>query len=127
MSLLSGLLGHGSEVSEEEIRDEISFVLTEGEKVQHAYKLIRDLFVFTDKRLILLDKQGLTGSKREYISIPYKHISHYSIETAGHFDMDSELRIWITGHALPVKKELKKNSNIEALQKTIATYVLNTK
>ena len=63
-----------------------------GGKVEHAYQLIRDYFVFTDKRFVLVDKQGVTGSKVEYHSIPYKGITHFSIETAGTFDLDASLK-----------------------------------
>lgn len=66
-------------------------MLAPSEKVEHAYKLIRDLIVFTDKRLLLIDKQGMTGKKVEYHSIPYKSVVHLSIETAGTFDLDAEL------------------------------------
>jgi len=55
--------------------------------------LIRALFVFTNKRLILVDKQGLTGNKVEYHSLPYRIITHFSVETAGHFDLDAELKV----------------------------------
>ena len=122
--MLGGILGHASQVSEKEIESDISFLLLDDEKIEIAFKMVRDLFVFTDKRLILLDKQGLTGHKKEYRFIPYKHISYFSIETAGHFDLDSELRIWITGHQVPIKKELKKDTNIEALQKILAKHIL---
>lgn len=61
--------------------------------IEKAYQLIRDLFVFTNKRLILVDKQDLTGHKVEYHSLPYKSITHFSFETAGHFDLDAVLKI----------------------------------
>ncbi len=61
--------------------------------IEKAYQLIRDLFVFTNKRLILVDKQDLTGHKVEYQSLPYKSIIHFSVETAGHFDLDAMLKI----------------------------------
>ena len=57
-------------------------ILLEGENVNAAFKLVRDIIVFTDKRLILVDKQGLTGKKTEIQSIPYKSISRFSVETA---------------------------------------------
>lgn len=64
--------------------------MLEGENVEAAFKLVRDLIVFTEKRLILVDKQGITGKKTEFQSIPYKSISRFSVETAGRFDLDSE-------------------------------------
>ncbi len=125
MGFLSGLLGNASEIDVKELEEELSHLLIENEKAEKAFKLIRDLFIFTDKRLILIDKQGVTGKKIEYHSIPYSDISHFSTETAGHFDLDSELKIWIRGHEQPIMKEFKKGSNLEAVQKAIATYVLN--
>jgi hypothetical protein len=124
MGLLDGLLGNASEVNIKEIEKEYSNVLAENEVIERAYKLIRDMFIFTNKRLILVDKQGMTGKKTEYHSIPYKNITHFSIETAGHFDLDAELKIWVSGTAAPIAKQFNKSLNIYALQSILATYVL---
>ena len=72
MGLLDGMLGNASKVDNASVQEEFAKLLAPGEKVEHAYKLIRDLFVFTDKRLVVVDKQGLTGSKVEYHSIPVR-------------------------------------------------------
>ena len=93
MGLLDGVLGNASEIDPEKIQQEFSPILAPGERVERAYQLIRDYFVFTDKRFVLVDKQGLTGSKVEYHSIPYKSITHFSVETAGTFDLDAELKM----------------------------------
>lgn len=90
---LDGLMGNASEVEPEKIEGEFARVLASGERIEKAYLLIRDLFVFTNKRLILVAKQGMTGNKVEYHSLPYKNITHFSVETAGHFDLDAELKI----------------------------------
>jgi hypothetical protein len=82
--------------------------------------VVRDLFVFTDRRLILVDRQGFTGRKVEYLVIPYRAITAYSVETAGTFDMDSELRIWISGRPSPVQKTLKRGANIRGIQAALA-------
>lgn len=121
---MSGLLGNASEVKIEEVEKEVDFILIGNEVIEKAYKLIRDKFIFTNKRLILIDVQGVTGKKVEHHSIPYKSISHFSIESAGHFDLDAELKIWIKGVSMPIKKEFKKGSNLEIVQKALATYVL---
>lgn len=92
--------------------------------MRRAYKLIRDLFLFTNKRLILIDVQGVTGSKVEYHSIPYKSITHFSVESAGTFDLDAELKIWIAGTQLPIQKKFNKSLNIYDVQSILATYVL---
>lgn len=124
MGLLDGLLGNASEVNLPEVQREYSNILAENENIERAYRLIRDMFIFTNKRLILIDKQGVTGKKVEYHSIPYKSITHFSIETAGHFDLDAELKIWLSGKAEPIEKQFNKSLNIYALQSILATYVL---
>ncbi|AUN21359.1 PH domain-containing protein [Clostridium botulinum] len=125
MGLFNGLMGNASEVNIMEVEKEYSNVLAENERVEKAYKLIRDMFIFTNKRLILVDKQGMTARKTEYHSIPYKAITHFSIETAGNFDLDAELKIWISGTQLPIEKQFNKSLNIYELQSVLANYVLN--
>lgn len=117
-------MGNASEININEVRKEFSKVLTNDETIDKAYKLIRDLFIFTNKRLLLVDKQGLTGKKTELHSIPYKSITHFSIETAGNFDLDAELKIWISGSAAPIQKQFNKSLNIYELQSVLAEYVL---
>jgi Bacterial PH domain len=122
--LIDGVLGNASKVDNAEIQKEFARILAPGEKVEHAYQLIRDYFVFTDKRFVLVDKQGLTGSKMEYHSIPYKSITHFSIETGGTFDLDAELKIWISGTPLPILKKFNKKLSIYEVQAVLASYVL---
>lgn len=124
MGLFDGLLGNASKIDNATIQQEFAPVLAEGEVVEHAYKLIRDYFVFTNKRLVLVDKQGLTGSKVEYHSIPYKNITHFSVETAGTFDLDAELKIWISGTPTPIQKTFNKKLSIYEVQSVLAGYVL---
>lgn len=124
MGLFDGLIGNASEVNIMEIEKEYSNILAQNERVEKAYKLIRDMFIFTNKRLILVDEQGITAKKTEYHSIPYKSITHFSIETAGNFDLDAELKIWISGTQLPIEKQFNKSLNIYELQSVLANYVL---
>ncbi|CQR73805.1 hypothetical protein SOV_33050 [Sporomusa ovata DSM 2662] len=124
MGFLDGLMGNASEVRIEDIQSEYANILAPSESIEKAYKLLRDMFIFTNKRLILVDKQGLTGKKLDYHSIPYKSITHFSIETAGHFDLDAELKIWISGQATPIVKQFNKSLNIYELQSVLANYVL---
>ncbi|WP_343589457.1 PH domain-containing protein [Paracidovorax wautersii] len=124
MGLLDGMLGNASRIDPQTIQQEFAQILAPGEKVEHAYQLIRDYFVFTDKRFVLVDKQGLTGSKVSYHSIPYRSITHFSVETAGTFDLDAELKIWISGAAVPVQKQFNKRLSIYEVQAVLASYVL---
>ena len=118
------MLGNASEIDVSKVGDDFAQVLAQGERVEKAYQLIRDLFVFTNKRLILVDKQGLTGKKIEYHSLPYKNITHFSVETAGHLDLDAELKIWISGSPMPIQKQFNRNLNIYEVQSVLAGYVL---
>jgi hypothetical protein len=124
MGLLDGMLGNASEVDPAKVQKEFGPLLAPGEQVERAYQLIRDYFVFTARRLVLVDKQGLTGSKVEYHSIPYKSITHFSVETAGTFDLDAELKIWITGTPMPIQKKFNKKLSVYELQAVLASYVL---
>jgi len=124
MALLDGLLGNASEIDGGELQAEFEKVLAPGERIEKAYKLIRDLFIFTDKRLILVDKQGLTGSKIEYHSLPYRAITHFSIETGGHFDLDAELKVWVSGSSTPFQKTFNKRLSIYEVQSVLASYIL---
>jgi hypothetical protein len=82
------------------------------------------MFIFTNKRLILVEKQGLTGSKAEYQTIPYSSIKKFSKESAGILDLDADLKIWITGETLPLKKEFKKGDSINEVYKILSLHVL---
>jgi hypothetical protein len=123
MGLLDGMLGNAAKIDPAKIQQEFSQILAKGEVVEHAYQLIRDYFVFTDKRLVLVDKQGMTGSKIDYHSIPYKSITHFSVETGGTFDLDAELKIWISGTAAPIQKQFNKKLSIYEVQSVLAGYV----
>jgi hypothetical protein len=122
--MFNALLGNASELNLKQLQTELQGVLIEGEVIERGYKVIRDLFVFTDKRLILVDKQGFTGKKVEYNSIPYKSIIRFAVETVGHFDDDSELKIWLAGGLEPITREFKKNTDILGLQRSLAEYLL---
>ena len=119
MGLLDTIMGNASETDSGEIQDELSPILADGESVVSAYKLVRDLIVFTTARIILIDKQGLTGSKVEYHSIPFKAVTQFKVETAGHFDTDAELYIWVSGKSEPLSVELGKSA-AASVQKTLA-------
>ena len=125
MGLLSGLLGNASEVDIEEIREQMGAIMASNETIHLAYKEIRDMYIFTNKRLILIDKQGMTGRKVEYHSIPYKSITHFAVETAGHFDLDAELKIWISGTPEPTVKELKGGTDVVGIQQTLAEHMFS--
>ena len=123
MGILSGLLGNASEIDLADVEQDLARMLAPGETIERAFQLIRDLMIFTKTRLILVDKQGITAKKTEFHSIPYRAITHFSIETAGHFDLESELRIWITSYPEPLTRTFKRGDAIFQVQQALATYV----
>ncbi|MBB1411183.1 PH domain-containing protein [Pseudoalteromonas sp. SG44-17] len=124
MGLLSGLMGNASEIDDNDLEKVLENTLIEGEQVEKAYKVVRDMFIFTNKRLILLDKQGVTGSKIEMISIAYSKITKFSKESAGHFDLDAELKIWVGSDPTPISKDFKSGDNINDVYRIISQYAL---
>ncbi len=126
MGLISGLLGNAGVVDSAKLTAEYGVLLTEGEVIEIGFKVIRDVFIFTNKRLLLVDKQGLTGRKKEYLSLLYKSITRFSIETAGTFDLDAELKIWVGSAVDPtIEKVFNKKVNIYDVQKVLAFHLLN--
>ena len=125
MGIFNKILGNASEVSSEKLTEKYNRLLIENEEVELGFMLFRDVFMFTNKRLILIDVQGITGSKAEYKSLPYKHISRFSLETAGTFDLDAELKIWISSENDPaVSKKFNKSIDVYAVQRLLAEKVL---
>ncbi|QCR24263.1 helicase [Pontibacter sp. SGAir0037] len=118
-------MGHASEVSTDKISKEFQPILLPDEQIEKAFKLIRDMLVFTNKRLIMVYKQGITGSKIDYQSIPYASIKMFSKESAGMMDFDAELKIWLTGESTPtIKQEFRKGDNVNEAYKVLSKYVL---
>jgi hypothetical protein len=123
LGIFDGMMGNASEIDKKAAEKDLGDLLSASETVEHAYKLIRDLIIFTNRRLILVDKQGMTGKKVEYHSIPYKSITHFSVETAGTFDLDAELKVWVSGSSEPIQKTFNKQLNIYKVQSVLSDFV----
>ena len=124
MGILSGILGNAGVVEASELNSKYGKLLVDGESIEVGFIIIRDTFIFTNKRLILVDIQGLTGKKIEYLSVPYNKITKFSIETAGRFDLDAELKIWVGSDTQPIEKRFNKKVNIYDLQKVLSSHIL---
>ena len=125
MGLFSAILGNAGVAQPSELQAEYGILLAEGESIEIGFKLIRDVFIFTNKRLILVDKQGLTGKKIDYLSVAYKSVARFAIETAGHLDLDAELKIWVSSETLPsITRKFNKQVNIYDVQRVLAQHVL---
>ncbi|ALG10835.1 cytoplasmic protein [Actinosynnema sp. ALI-1.44] len=102
---------------------EVAPILIQGEQVLLAFKAVRDYVVFTTKRLIAVNVQGVTGKKKDYTSLPYSKIQAFSIETAGTFDLDAELDLWFSGLG-SVRLEFRGGANIRQIGQLIAAHAL---
>ncbi|MDE6977581.1 MAG: PH domain-containing protein [Lachnospiraceae bacterium] len=112
-----------SKVNAETIMHDITPLLIPGEDVIGAYKSMRDYVVFTDKRIISVNVQGVTGKKKDFTSLPYSKIQVFSVETAGIFDMDSELEMYFSGLG-KVKFEFSGSSDIVKIGQLISSLIL---
>jgi len=109
-------------VSECPIPKDVDDLLVPGEEAVAAYKTLRDSAVFTNKRLIVRDAQGITGKKVEIYSLPYKSIDMWSTENAGTLDFNAEVELWTrAGH---IKVNLKKGVDVRKFDKLIAMALL---
>lgn len=112
-----------SEVKDEKIEENILPLLIDGENIVGVYKDIRDHVIFTNKRAIVVDVQGVTGRKKDYCTLPYSRIQAYSIETSGSFDMDSELDLYFSGLG-SIRFEFSRSVNMLEISRIIASYML---
>jgi hypothetical protein len=110
-------------ISECPIPNDVKDLLVEGEVAVAAYKTLRDSAIFTNKRLMVRDAQGLTGKKVEIYSLPYSSINMWSTENAGSFlDVNAEVELWTrAGH---IKVNLRKGVDIRRFDKLIANALL---
>ncbi|WP_020414216.1 PH domain-containing protein [Microbulbifer sp. SSSA007] len=105
-------------------RDEFNKFLIDGESIFAGFKAIRDQVVFTNKRIIAANVQGLTGSKVDYTSLPYSRIQAFSVETAGTLDMDCEIVVYLS-EVGKVEFEIKGSFDLVQFNQHISKYVLD--
>jgi hypothetical protein len=117
------MLGHASEADIDAVEETLKHALADDESVDKAFQLMRDLIIFTNRRMILVDRQGVTGRKTEYHSVPYRAVTHFTVESAGTFDLEAELKIWVSGREEPFQKTFTRGQTIFEVQKALATYV----
>lgn len=124
MGLLSSMMNNVSEISAAGAQQEFGPILVPDETVAKAFHLFRDQIVMTNRRIITIDKQGITGSKRSIVSIPYSSIKKFSKETAGILDLDAELRIWLAGEPEPIMWQFSRGVDINEVYSLLSQFVL---
>ncbi len=112
------------EVEPAEIRETFGHALIEGEEVLAAFRSLRDTAFLTNYRFVLVDVQGLTGAKVSFQSVPYRAITRFAVESAGTFDLDSDLTIWVSGAAQPLSLKVSRDADPAGIQRLLAGLVL---
>ena len=110
-------------VTDTRLTGQVTPLLCPGERIVQQYQGIRDGSVFTDRRAIAVNIQGITGKKKSFVTLPYGRIQAYSIESAGVMDFDSEMKLWFSGPGV-VTFELIAGSDITALAQLIGNAIL---
>ena len=106
-----------------DVRSEVPSLLVPGESIVSAFQTVRDQVVFTDKRVFVVNVQGITGKKTSYFSYPYSKVQYFGIETAGVFDIDSELILAFSNGAR-LQSDFKSNVNIREISALISKFIL---
>ncbi len=112
-------------ISIDSVRNEVLGLLIKGEEIEMAFQTVRDQLIFTNKRIIAVDVQGITGKRKSFSTMPYSKIQYFSIQTPGFAEMipDSELFIMFS-NTFTAKFEFKGNVDIGKIGRMISEFVL---
>ena len=124
MGLFSGESKNTHSMEVKKFHSEFGQLLVDGEIIEAGFVVLRDTFLFTNKRLILVEIQGISGRQIEYLSIPYSKIMKFSVQTGECFDLNAELKLWIGNDTIPLEKKFNKDLSIYEVQKVLANHVL---
>ncbi len=124
MGIFTGTAKNPNSQETKKFHSDYGQLLVDGEIIEAGFIVLRDTFLFTNKRLILVDIQGISGKQIEYISIPYNKITRFSVQTGERFDLNAELKVWLGGDAIPFEKKFNKDVNVYEVQKELARHVL---
>ncbi len=124
MGLFAGTVKNTSSSETKKFYSDYGQLLVDGEIIEAGFAVLRDTFLFTNKRLIIVDIQGISGKQIEYFSIPYSNITKFSVQTGESFDLNAELKLWIGSDTIPLEKRFNKDVSVYEVQKVLARHVL---
>lgn len=110
-------------IAADKVREDFHKFLIDGESIFAAFKTVRDQLVFSNKRIISANVQGITGSRVDYTSLPYNKIQAFSVETSGSLDLDCEIEIYLSELGR-VRFEIKGDFDLVSFNRLISTHVL---
>lgn len=111
------------EISLREVRSEVPTLMVSGENMVMAFQTVRDQVIFTDKRIFVVNVQGITGKKISYFSYPYSKVQYFGIETAGVLDIDSEI-IFAFSNGTRLQFDFKSKVDIHKISNMVSNYIL---
>ncbi len=124
MGLFSGDTKNSGSAETKKYYAEYGQLLADGEIIEAGFVVFRDTFLFTNKRLILVEIQGISGRQIEYLSVPYCNIMKFSVQTGEKFNLNAELKLWIGSETIPIEKKFNADVNVYEVQKVLAGHVL---
>ena len=110
-------------VDDKKAFDQLTPLFVSGETIVGVYKGVRDYVAFTNKRIISVNSQGVTGKKKDVTCLPYAKVQAFSIDTSCHFEIDSELQVWFSGLG-QIRFEFTGGSDIMLIGKIISEHIL---
>ncbi|MDT8717227.1 PH domain-containing protein [Clostridium sp. 19966] len=125
MKIFEGFWNSNGDIDIDKLEEELNIILTDGELAERSYLVNKENFIFTNKRMIILERQGRVSKKTKYTSFPYRSITHYSIETEGYVEADAVLTIYIQALNEPIIREFKRDKTIYNIQKALSHYILD--
>ena len=111
------------EISLQSVRPEVPTLLVNGENMVMAFQTVRDQVIFTDKRIFVVNVQGITGKRTSYFSYPYSKVQYFGIETAGVLDIDSEL-VFAFSNGAKLQFDFKSKVDIRKISMMVSNYIL---
>ena len=111
------------EISLQSVRPEVPTLLVNGENFVMAFQTVRDQVIFTDKRIFVVNVQGITGKRTSYYSYPYSKVQYFGIETAGVLDIDSEL-VFAFSNGAKLQFDFKSKVDIRKISMMVSNYIL---
>ena len=111
------------EVPNQDGKQMVGDLLVDNEEIFSSFKGVRDMVIFTNRRIIAVNVQGFTGKKKDFTSLPYSKVQAFSVESAGVFDLDVELELWFSGLG-KVRFEFDTKFDVRAFSKFLGNYIL---
>ena len=127
-NISTGILGDSNlfnlkEIPFSKVRPEVADFLVGGEKIVQCFQTIRDQVIFTNKRIFVVNVQGITGKKTSYFSYPYSKVQYFGVETAGVLDIDSEL-VLVFNDGNRLQFDFRSRVDIRSICGMISSFVL---